>query len=145
MRKIRIATLVLGFLPTLLLVLGSAFMPMSVLADTQASGGATAGNAGGGSTTGKDLSISFQLKNPLEGTDSLQGFLLNVLDAVIYILMPVIVIMMIYAGFLFVTARGNAEKLTQAKNALLYTVIGAAIILGAKGFALAIESTLKQF
>ncbi len=50
--------------------------------------------------------------------------------------------MLLYSGFLFVLARGNAEKLGEAKKALMYTLIGAAIVLGAKGLATIIENTV---
>lgn len=143
MKRSKALGLALSFIPLFILALTFA-APFGALADTSDAGSSSTGS-GKGANTQKDLSIAFKLKNPLSGTDSIQGFLLNVLDAVVYIMIPVIVVMMIYAGFLFVTARGNSEKLGQAKNALLYTVIGAAIVLGAKGFALAIESTIKQF
>ena len=48
----------------------------------------------------------------------------------------------IYCGFLFVSARGNTEKLTKAKEALLYTVIGAAILLGSWAIAIMISETV---
>ena len=48
----------------------------------------------------------------------------------------------IYSGFLFVAARGNSEKLTKAKDTLLYTIIGAAILLGAWAIATMISSTV---
>jgi len=57
---------------------------------------------------------------------------------------PVIVIMFIWSGFLFIKAQGNEEGLTSAKNTLLYTVIGAALALGAKGLSIVISSTLSH-
>ena len=38
------------------------------------------------------------------------------------------VIMMIYAGFLFVTSAGDANRIATAKKAILYAIIGVAII-----------------
>ncbi len=69
-------------------------------------------------------------------------FLQNILKGIVLLLTPIVVIMMLYAGFLFVTAQGNAEKLGEAKKALLYTMIGAAIVLGAEGFATIIKNTV---
>ena len=97
------------------------------------------------STNNPDLSLSFQLQNPLGATKDLPTFLTMLLNAVILILTPVVTIMLLYSGFLFVIARGNTEKLGEAKKALLYTVIGAAIILGAVALAAAIKSTVAQF
>jgi hypothetical protein len=89
--------------------------------------------------------INITLQNPLSGTNTLDGFLGKILDAVVLLLTPVVVIMMLYSGFLFVVARGNSEKLGEAKKALMYTLIGAAIVLGAKGFSTVIQNTISQF
>lgn len=94
--------------------------------------------------SGAGAGNQFQLQNPLSSS-TIQDFMIKILDAVVLILTPVVVIMLLWAGFLFVTAQGNPEKLKKAKNALLYTLIGAAIVLGAKGFALAIGTTISQF
>jgi hypothetical protein len=50
----------------------------------------------------------------------------------------------VYAGFLFVVAQGNPEKLNQARKTLFYTIIGALVLLGAQVIAGVIESTIKQ-
>lgn len=90
-----------------------------------------------------NISISFKLKNPLgSDTADLNTFLQNILKAIVMLITPVVVIMMIYSGFLFVTARGAAEELTKAKQALLYTLIGAAIVLGAQGIATLLKNTI---
>ena len=52
--------------------------------------------------------------------------------------------MIMYAGFLYVTARGNSSKIEKAHNALLWAVIGAAILLGAWVISQAISSTIDQ-
>lgn len=49
----------------------------------------------------------------------------------------------VYAGFLFVAARGNPEELTKARETLKWTIIGALILLGAQVIAKAIENTIK--
>jgi hypothetical protein len=88
--------------------------------------------------------INFKLENPL-GVSTVQDFLLKIIDAMVLIVSPIIVIMFIYSGFLFVQGSVNEEAKTKAKNTLLYTVIGAAVILGAKALALAIQNTVTQF
>jgi len=40
-------------------------------------------------------------------------------------------IMIIYVGILFLLARGEAEKVAEARNALLWGIVGVAIIFGA--------------
>jgi hypothetical protein len=87
--------------------------------------------------------LSFKVPNPLgSNTTTLDGFFANVLDAIVLLLTPVIVIMLVYCGFLFVSAQGKEEELTKAKSALMYTLIGAAIVLGAKGLAEVLKNTV---
>ncbi|MGM0482455.1 MAG: hypothetical protein ACQEP6_01140 [Patescibacteria group bacterium] len=50
----------------------------------------------------------------------------------------------VYSGFLFVTAQGNPEKLTKARSAFIWAVIGGLIILGSWAIAQAIEATVDQ-
>ncbi len=85
------------------------------------------------------------LTNPIKGVNSIEKLLVLVLNnIVIPIGSVVVVIMIIYAGFLFVTARGNADKIEDARRTLLYVVIGAAILLGSVVIAAAIGGTLCQ-
>lgn len=59
--------------------------------------------------------------------------------AVINILLTLLglgfLILLMYAGFLWITARGNEETITKAKTILIRAVIGLAIILSAYGIA----------
>jgi len=70
------------------------------------------------------------------------SFLANVLDFVIKIGSVIVILMLVYVGFLFVTAQGNDSKITTAREALLWTVVGALILLGAKAIALGIQATV---
>jgi hypothetical protein len=82
-------------------------------------------------------------ENPL-GEMTLQEFLLAVLNAVIYIVTPVVILMIVYTGFLFIAAQGNPQKLQDARRALIWTIIGALIVLGSIALAMAIEATVAQ-
>lgn len=84
-----------------------------------------------------------EICNPITQTD-LTDFLRTLLEGVIKIGIPVIALAIIYSGFLFVMARGNPEELKTAKRALLYSVIGAAILLGAWAIAKLITDTVLQ-
>ena len=57
---------------------------------------------------------------------------------------PVVVLAIIYTGFLFVQAQGNKSKLDKAKNSLTNTLIGAALLLGAFVIAEAIGTTVED-
>lgn len=83
-----------------------------------------------------------KLYNPL-GTTDIWTLMLDILDFIIQIGAIIIVFMMVYVGFLFVTAQGDTAKLTTARQALLWTVIGALILLGAEAITIGICETAK--
>lgn|SRR3989344_8549635 len=83
------------------------------------------------------------LTNPLGAGTDLEALLADILAFVVKIGSVVVVLMLVYVGYLFVTARGNDTKLTTAKSALLWTVVGALILLGAEAIALAIQATVE--
>jgi heme/copper-type cytochrome/quinol oxidase subunit 2 len=82
--------------------------------------------------------------NPLGEDMTLTRLLYTILNALILILFPVIIMMIVYTGFLFVVAQGNAQKLQEARRALVWTVIGGAIVLGAVALAQAIQATIED-
>ncbi len=84
---------------------------------------------------------SGKICNPIK-SDNIIGLIKTLLEGVLRIGMPIVALAIIYCGFLFVSARGNSEKLTKAKDALLYTLIGAAILLGSWSIALLIANTV---
>ncbi len=73
---------------------------------------------------------------------TINGFIKTLLTGVIRIGIPVVALAVIYCGFLFVQARGKPEDLKKAKDALLYTLIGAAILLGSWAIAQLISETV---
>lgn len=83
------------------------------------------------------------LQNPTK-FPTVEKLIEGVLRAVVYIAMPVIALFMVYAGFLFVKARGSSDGITKARENFLYVVIGAILILGAWVFATLIGGTVSQ-
>jgi len=71
-------------------------------------------------------------------------FIFAILRIVVLIGIPIAVFFVIYAGFLFVTARGSDEQLNKAKKAFFWALIGSAVLLGAWVLAKAVEGTLMQ-
>lgn len=85
------------------------------------------------------------IQNPLNSSFStFPAFMAAVLDIVVKVGAPIAVVMVIYAGMLFVLARGNDEKLKEAKRALLWALIGTMILLGAQVIANAISATIAD-
>lgn len=82
-----------------------------------------------------------KISNPISAC-SIPALIQTVLIGLIKISIPVIAVAIIYCGFLFVAARGNPEKISKAKGALLYTLIGAAVLLGSWAIATLISSTI---
>lgn len=89
-------------------------------------------------------STAVRLVNPLR-VDSLEGLLVAILNILIVLAVPIIVFFIIYAGFLYVTARGNAQQVEQATRALTYAVIGGVLILGAVAIAEIVQNLVGSF
>lgn len=119
-------------------------LTLSGAVTTHAQGGGTNPGGGiGGGTNPDSCGSSGGLVNPLNGVCSLGDFLKAILAGVVQIGTIILIMMLVYVGFLFVAARGNAEKLQSAKSALVWTVIGGLILLGATSIQLVIEGTVN--
>ena len=81
--------------------------------------------------------------NPLKGGGNVQTFLLSILDFVIKMGTIVVILMMVLVGYKFVAAQGEPGKITEARDMLLWTIVGALILLGSKAIALGIEKTVQ--
>ena len=83
-------------------------------------------------------------KNPLSFT-SITDMIVAILNIVIIISTPIVVFFLIYAGFMYVTAQGNPEKLKAASSALLYGIIGGVIILAAIPILTIVKNLVSSF
>src|SRR6185436_16660536 len=70
-----------------------------------------------------------KLCNPISYS-TLQDFVASVLDIVMLIGIPIVAIFIIYSGYLFISAQGDPGKLKTAKETFLWTIVGAAVLLG---------------
>ena len=89
-----------------------------------------------------DPNAQGKIINPIPNVTSIPGLIHTILVGVLKIGIPIVVLAIVYCGFLFVFARGNPEELKKAKSALLYTVIGAAVLLGSWAIAEMISATV---
>lgn len=87
---------------------------------------------------------SGKLCNPLAkaGIQSIPDLIKTFLEGALKIGIPIIALAIIYSGFLFVKAQGKPEEINHAKDTLLYTLIGGAILLGAWAIAQMISATV---
>lgn len=83
-----------------------------------------------------------KVKNPIPAITSIPEFIKTILEFVIKIGIPIVALAIIYSGFLFVSARGKPSELETAKRSIMYTLIGAAILLGAWAIAIMISETV---
>lgn len=120
------------------LLLLAVFAPMVLLADTPAPPVRD-------TPAPPEIKFNIKISNPFSGGNDLYAFIKTIINEILIPIGGVIAVLMImYAGFLYVTARGNQAQITKAHEALLYSAIGAAILLGAWVIAGAIEGTVKQ-
>ena len=91
--------------------------------------------------------LQYTLENPLAGSgiNSIEGLLTSILNILLIIAVPIIVFFIIFAGFSYVTAQGNPEKVKTATRSLTYAIIGGVLILGATALSAIIESVVVSF
>jgi hypothetical protein len=102
--------------------------------------------AGGDSNTPPPTSTTgTTIDNPLKDSlNDIPSFIEEILNIVLVVGVPLVALAIIYSGFLFVQAQGNAEALGKAKKALIYTLVGAVLLLGAWVLAEAIQKTVDD-
>ncbi|MEN9604731.1 MAG: hypothetical protein RJB39_416 [Candidatus Parcubacteria bacterium] len=118
---------------------GSTPPPLVPLQNTTPAPGAAANPAAPGSTQ----SANYLIKNPIPGTTSLSQVLLNVVNIVQILLIMAAVLYILYAGFMFVTARGAPAKIQKARDALLWGCVGIALILAAQVIITTLKNTVS--
>ena len=120
-----------------LFILGIFVVPFLVNAQTSPAGGANP-------PSGSGCSDSALICNPLQGgADTIPEVVNLILKKIVLPIGAVIIVfMIIYSGFLFVMAQGNEEKLKTAKKTFTYTIIGAAVLLGALVISELVQSTI---
>jgi hypothetical protein len=84
---------------------------------------------------------TFSLQNPLQYT-TVGGLVNGFLQIFSYVAVLFAVLMLIWVGLQFVLARGNPERMKVLKSWLLWIVIGAAIVIGARIIVSVVINTL---
>lgn len=82
------------------------------------------------------------IENPLAEGTQFEDIIDNLIDFIFNIAIVLAPLMVVMAGFLFVTAGGNLEQTQRARNIIVWTIIGFLIILLAKGIMAVIENLL---
>ncbi len=107
----------LAYLLPLLMLLVVVAAPAALAQPTSGIGSAPAGLENIGST------------GAITDTASLVDIILGLVNWVAWFVALVAVLFGLYAGILFITAGGDDEKLTKAKNILLYSIVGIVVAI----------------
>lgn len=83
------------------------------------------------------------ITNPL-ASKTFEQLVLSLSQIITYIGVPIAALFIIYSGLKFVTARGNEDKINDAKNGLLWAIVGTGILIGAWVIVRILESTVKS-
>jgi len=70
--------------------------------------------------------------SPIHST-TLEELLESVINYIFWFATAITPIMVVFAGFLFLTSGGSMEKVAQAKRIMIYTVVGYGIVLFSRG------------
>ncbi len=89
------------------------------------------------------------LKNPLAGNlneniNSIPGFIKSILGLIMYMGIPFIGLILVYAGFKFLFARGKREQIKTATFNIQWVIIGIGVFLGAWALTTLIDSTINS-
>jgi len=100
---------------------------------------ASGGTAAGASTSG---SAAVGMPTPLANI-SIQQLIGRIIQYLLGFSGVIALVMFIYGGLSWMTAQGNQEKLTKAKNTLVWSVIGLILIFSSYALAKFVIDTLE--
>jgi hypothetical protein len=86
-----------------------------------------------------------KLKNPSPIGGSLSEMLRIAIEGLMKLAIPLLVLGVIYSGFLLIKAQGNETELKKARSAVLWVLVGAAIILSASLILNVLEDSVTDF
>lgn len=128
-------------------------MPVFVVAEESMGGGngnvgTGSGSMGGGNgNTGSTNSntIKWGITNPLSIGSDIPSIITAVLNNIVMPLASVLVVLAIlYSGFKFVIAQGNPKEIQEARQGLVWVLIGTLVLLGAVGISKALQATVNS-
>jgi hypothetical protein len=81
------------------------------------------------------------IPNPI-GNVSFQEILEKVFQWIFYVAAAFVPLMIVWAGFLFVTAGGDPKKIETGKHIIMWTIIGMLVILMSRAIIFAIQGII---
>lgn len=77
---------------------------------------------------------------PPEKSPTIDGLIKTIVNVLSWVVGVLAVIMIIYAGFQYVTSGGDSGKISNAKNTLIYAIIGIVIVAFSQAIVLFVLS-----
>ncbi|MFT5831764.1 MAG: hypothetical protein ACI9SY_000133 [Candidatus Paceibacteria bacterium] len=103
-------------------------------------------DAAQGCGQGGGAGLEYSLESPLRSNiTTVESLLTTILNVLLVIAVPIIVFFIIFAGFTYVTAQGNPEKIKTATRSITYAIIGGVLILGGVAISEIIASVVSSF
>lgn len=92
--------------------------------------------------TATNQELAIEIDNPISNVSSVSSLVETAMEIVMKIGIPLLVLMVVYSGALYLFAQGNPNKIKEAHTALTYTLIGGVILLASWGIMQMIYSAL---
>ncbi len=108
-------------------------------------GGGSATQSGGFRVTqpgGGRGSSDIRFDSPLGNYANFQDILNRVIDGLLILATPVVVIMILWAGYQFIVSGGSPDKITKARQTILWAAVGYGILLLARGITFIVQQLL---
>lgn len=87
-------------------------------------------DSGGKAGSGSNLDHFVKLNNPLEGNETdVTKIVGNIIKAALGIMGALVLLMIVWGGFRWLTAMGNSEKVKAGGNTIMWAVLGAVVVL----------------
>lgn len=102
-----------------------------------------------GGNTGGSVVIPIRIANPFNcGGNTSNCTIMTLITSILEgIIMPIaavaVTVWIVWAGFGFISAQGKPAEIDKAKQRLLWSLIGAGILLGAVGIANVVSNTVR--
>jgi len=89
------------------------------------------------------VAFALNIHNPFDPISDINSLLKNIIGFLIVLSIPISMIIVVYAGFLYITSAGNEDKIKTAQKTLTWALIGFAIVLIARGVPALIQEILS--
>ena len=88
-----------------------------------------------------NLTFAVSIENPLK-YDTIPEIIKAICDFIFWIGLAIVPLMIIIGGIMFLTAGGEPSKVSKAKNLLLWSAVGFAVLLSARAISSIIETVI---